>query len=94
MAGKHVYVEKPFTNSVREAEELRDLADQKGLKVHVDHIMVYHPVIKKIKEIIDADELGDLLYFDCSRINLGPVSYTHLDVYKRQVWGRANTFLI
>lgn len=71
LAGKHVYVEKPFTNSVREAEELRDLADQKGLKVHVDHIMVYHPVIKKIKEIIDADELGDLLYFDCSRINLG-----------------------
>lgn len=71
LAGKHVYIEKPFTNSVREAEILRDLAAEQNLKIHIDHIMVYHPVIKKVKEIIESGELGDLLYFDCSRINLG-----------------------
>lgn len=71
LAGKHVYVEKPFTDSVEEAVILRDLAAERKLKIHVDHIMVYHPVIKKIKEIIDSGDLGNLLYFDCSRINLG-----------------------
>ena len=71
LAGKHVYVEKPFTDNVAQAVELRDLAHEKGLIIHVDHIMVYHPVIRKIKEYIDAGELGDIIYFDCSRINLG-----------------------
>lgn len=71
LAGKHVYVEKPFTDNVPQAVELRDLAHEKGLMIHVDHIMVYHPVIKKIKEFLDNGELGDIIYFDCSRINLG-----------------------
>lgn len=73
LAGKHVYVEKPFTDNVKDAEELYALAQKTGLKIHVDHIMVYHPVIRKIKEIIDKGELGELLYFDCSRINLGNI---------------------
>ena len=73
MAGKHVYVEKPFTDNVKDAEELYELAQQKKLKIHVDHIMVYHPIIRKIKEIIDNGELGNLIYFDCSRINLGNI---------------------
>lgn len=71
LAGKHVYVEKPFTDNVKDALELEALAQKKNLKIHVDHIMVYHPIIKKIKEVIDQGELGDILYFDCSRINLG-----------------------
>lgn len=71
LAGKHVYVEKPFTDNVKDALELETLAKQKKLRIHVDHIMVYHPIIKKIKEIIDQGKLGDILYFDCSRINLG-----------------------
>ncbi|MDO4485124.1 MAG: Gfo/Idh/MocA family oxidoreductase [Bacillota bacterium] len=70
-AGKHIYVEKPFTDNVAEAVELRNLAKEKNLKIHVDHIMVYHPVINKIKELIDSGELGEIIYFDCSRINLG-----------------------
>lgn len=70
-AGKHIYVEKPFTDNVAEAIELRDLAKEKNLKIHVDHIMVYHPVISKIKELIDSGEMGDIIYYDCSRINLG-----------------------
>lgn len=73
LKGKHIYVEKPFTDNVAHAEELRKLADERHLKIHVDHIMVYHPAIRKIKEIIDSGEFGDIIYFDCSRLNLGNV---------------------
>ncbi len=72
-AGKHIYVEKPFTSTIKEAKELEELARKKGLKIHVDHIMIFHPVIKKIKEIIDSGELGELLYIDASRLNLGQI---------------------
>lgn len=72
-AGKHVYVEKPFTSTVREAEELTQLAADKGLIIHVDHIMMYHPCIQKIRELIVADELGDLLYIEAMRMNLGQI---------------------
>lgn len=73
LAGKHVYVEKPFTDNVKDAIELRDLAQHKGLVIHVDHLMVYHPAIRLIKKYIDSGELGKILYFDCSRLNLGNV---------------------
>lgn len=73
LAGKHIYVEKPFTDNVAQAEELKQIAGSRGLIIHVDHIMVYHPAIMKIKEIIDSGELGEIIYFDCSRINLGNV---------------------
>ncbi|WP_269476853.1 Gfo/Idh/MocA family protein [Hominibacterium faecale] len=73
LAGKHVYVEKPFTDNVKDAIELYELAKQNKLRIHVDHIMVYHPIIRKIKEVIDSGDLGDILYFDCSRINLGQI---------------------
>ncbi len=72
-AGKHLYVEKPFTDNVEQAEELARLAREHDVKVHIDHIMVYHPAIRKIKEIIDNGELGDVIYYDCSRMNLGKV---------------------
>lgn len=73
LAGKHIYVEKPFTSTVSEAIELQEIAKDKGLTIHVDHIMVYHPAIRKIKEIIDTGDLGDIFYFDCSRMNLGNI---------------------
>lgn len=72
-AGKHLYVEKPFTDNVQQAVELKQLAEKNGVTIHVDHIMIYHPAIIKIKEIIDAGELGDIIYMDCSRMNLGKV---------------------
>lgn len=72
-AGKHLYVEKPFTDNVEQAVELKELASRKGVTIHVDHIMIYHPAIVKIKEIIDRGELGDIIYMDCSRMNLGKV---------------------
>lgn len=73
LAGKHAYIEKPFTDNVKQALELQKLAEEKGVRIHVDHIMVYHPAIRKIKEIIDAGELGEINWIDCSRLNLGQI---------------------
>lgn len=73
LAGKHVYVEKPFTDNVAQARELKALAEEHGVTVHVDHIMIYHPAIQKIKEILDSGDFGNVIYYDCSRINLGKV---------------------
>jgi predicted dehydrogenase len=70
-AGKHVLVEKPFTRSMREAEELIRLAEAAGRTLMVDHTFVYTGAVRKIKEIVDSGEIGDLLYFDSVRINLG-----------------------
>lgn len=72
-AGKHVYVEKPFTSTVCEAEELTSLAASKGLIIHVDHIMMYHPCIRKIRELIVSGELGEFLYIEAMRMNLGQI---------------------
>lgn len=72
-SGKHVYVEKPFTSTVEQAQKLKEIAEQCGLIIHVDHIMMYHPHIQYIKKVYDSGELGDVLYFDASRMNLGQV---------------------
>src|SRR5919205_926197 len=69
-AGKHVLVEKPFTASVREAEALIELAGARGLVLMVDHTFIYTGAVRKIKEIVEAGEIGDLLYFESVRINL------------------------
>ncbi len=70
-SGKHVLLEKPMTATAAEAEELIELARKKNLTLMVDHIFVYTPAVRKIKEIIDSGELGDLYYFDSVRVNLG-----------------------
>jgi len=72
-AGKHVYIEKPFTATVPEAIELKSLAEKLNKIIHIDHIMMYHPYIQKIKELYDKGEIGDIIYFDASRMNLGQV---------------------
>ncbi len=69
--GKHVFLEKPFTASSQEAEELIELAEKKNLVVMVDHTFLFCGAVKKIKELIDNDVLGELYYFDSIRINLG-----------------------
>lgn len=73
LAGKHIYVEKPFTSTLEEAKELRDLASELGLIIHVDHIMIFHPIIQKIKSLIDSGELGEILYIEGIRLNLGQI---------------------
>jgi predicted dehydrogenase len=70
-AGKHCWVEKPFTTTVAEAETLINLAEKKGLKIMVDHTFIYTGAVRKIKDLIDKGVLGDLYYFDSVRINLG-----------------------
>ena len=70
-AGKHVLMEKPLTATIAEAEELIELADRHGLTLMVDHTFVYTGAVRKMKEIVSSGDLGDLLYFDSIRINLG-----------------------
>ncbi|HEV2863480.1 MAG TPA: Gfo/Idh/MocA family oxidoreductase [Pyrinomonadaceae bacterium] len=70
-AGKHVLIEKPMTASEREAEELISLAERGGRTLMVDHTFVYTGAVRKIREMVASGELGDLLYFDSVRINLG-----------------------
>src|SRR6185503_18801024 len=70
-AGKHVLVEKPLTSTALEAEELIALASRNRLTLMVDHTFVYTGAVRKMKELLQSGELGDLLYFDSVRINLG-----------------------
>ncbi|MDZ7814574.1 MAG: Gfo/Idh/MocA family oxidoreductase [Planctomycetota bacterium] len=69
--GKHVFVEKPITKTSAEARELLDIARRKDLVIGVDHILIYHGMVQKVKEILDSGELGEILYFNASRANLG-----------------------
>lgn len=69
--GKHIFIEKPFTLSSDEAKILIELADKKNLKIMVDHTFLFTGSVKKIKELVDNNILGDLLYFDSIRVNLG-----------------------
>jgi predicted dehydrogenase len=71
LQGKHVLIEKPMTSSVREADELIELATKKGLTLMADHTFLYTGAVQKMKEIIQTEVIGTPLYFDSSRINLG-----------------------
>ena len=71
-AGKHVLVEKPMTDSPDAgARVLVEEAAQRRLTLMVDHTFVYTGAVQKIRELIDAGELGDLYYYDSTRVNLG-----------------------
>lgn len=70
-AGKHVFVEKPFTQRVSEAEELIELAEEQNLLIMVDHTFLFTGAVRKIKELMDKEALGELIYYDSTRINLG-----------------------
>ena len=73
LAGKHVFVEKPLTLSVADAEELVELAKQNDRKLMVGHLMEYHPAVEMLKEMIQAGELGDIYYLYSQRVNLGKI---------------------
>ena len=74
-AGKHVLVEKPLAASVHQAEELVRTAKVAGRTLMVDHTFIYSTAVRKMKEIVDSGELGDLYYVDSVRINLGPLEH-------------------
>lgn len=70
-ANKHVWVEKPLTETTQQAKELIDLANNKNKILIVDHTFLYTPAVRKIKEAFDSGELGSLRYIDSERVNLG-----------------------
>jgi predicted dehydrogenase len=71
LSGKHVLLEKPMTANVAQAKELIDLALQKGKLLMVDHTFLYTGAVEKMKALKEEGTLGDLKYFDSTRINLG-----------------------
>jgi predicted dehydrogenase len=77
LAGKHVLVGKPMASSVEESEELCCLAERCGLVLMVDHTFLYAGAVRKIKELVTSGVVGELLYFDSVRVNLGLVRSYH-----------------
>jgi len=69
--GKHVFVEKPFTSTTAQAEELVELAARKNLRIMVDHTFLFTGAVRKIRELVDEQVLGELYYYDSLRVNLG-----------------------
>lgn len=69
--GKHVFVEKPFTISTAQGEELVELADKRNLRIMVDHTFLFTGAVKKISQLVEEGALGQLYYYDSMRVNLG-----------------------
>jgi predicted dehydrogenase len=67
----HVIVEKPLTANTIEAQFLTELANTKKLVMMVDHTYLFTPAVAKIKELVESGEVGELVYFDSTRVNLG-----------------------
>ena len=70
---KHVLIEKPMTLSISDAEELVALAEKNKVNVLVGHVLLFHPAIIKIKELINKGYIGELQYIYSNRLNLGKV---------------------
>jgi len=71
LSGRHVLVEKPMTESSAEGRQLIETAARRGLTLMVDHTFVYSSSVQKMKELVAADDLGQIYYYDSTRINLG-----------------------
>jgi predicted dehydrogenase len=69
--GKHVFVEKPFTSNAAQGEELINLAQQKNLKIMVDHTFLFTGAVRKISQLLDEGAIGKLYYYDSTRVGLG-----------------------
>jgi predicted dehydrogenase len=70
-SGKDVWLEKPMTEKVEQGEELIELAEKNRKILLVDHTFVYTGAVRKVKELVDKGEIGDLMYYDSTRVNLG-----------------------
>ncbi|MFP4681385.1 MAG: Gfo/Idh/MocA family protein [Chitinispirillaceae bacterium] len=69
--GKHVFVEKPFTATSEQAEELIEIAESKSLCIMVDHTFIFTGAVRRIKKLIEEETLGNIYYYDSTRVNLG-----------------------
>ena len=72
-AGKHIFMEKPIATTVERTHQLIAHAKETNRIIHCDHIMLYNPYYRYIKKMIDYGDLGDIYYFDVSKLNLGPI---------------------
>ncbi|MBN1696520.1 MAG: Gfo/Idh/MocA family oxidoreductase [Spirochaetales bacterium] len=70
-AGKHTFIEKPMAGSTEECQALNDIAHEKSLVLMVGHTFIYTATVRKIKEIIDSGDIGEVLYIKSQRLNLG-----------------------
>ena len=73
LAGKHVFVEKPFGRDAQKCAELCSLADEKNRSIVVGHVFLFNASVLALKKIIDSGELGEILHLEAHRTNLGPV---------------------
>ena len=71
LAGKHTFIEKPMASSSAECEELIEIARQKGLILMVGHTYLYSSPVKKIVDLVEAGDIGEIRYINCRRLNLG-----------------------
>ena len=71
LAGKHTFIEKPMASSSHECEELIEIARKKGLVLMIGHTFLYSPAVRKIKEIVDSGDIGEIRYINARRLNLG-----------------------
>lgn len=75
-SGKHVFVEKPITLDIKQAADLVALAKKINKQIMVGHLLLYHPATRKLKELIDQGELGEIRYVYTQRLNLGRIRNT------------------
>src|SRR5208337_1326777 len=71
LSGKHTFIEKPMASSSQECEELVEIARKKGLVLMTGHTFLYSPAVRKIKEIVDSGDIGEIRYICARRLNLG-----------------------
>jgi predicted dehydrogenase len=71
LAGKHTLIEKPLASSTAQCEELIEIAAKQGLVLMVGHTFLYSPAVRRIKEIVDSGDIGEILYICTRRLNLG-----------------------
>jgi predicted dehydrogenase len=73
LADKHVYIEKPLTLSGKDAQDLIKLAEERNKKIMVGHLLLYHPAVRKVKDMLDSGSMGEIYYMYSQRVNLGIV---------------------
>jgi predicted dehydrogenase len=71
LAGKHTFIEKPMASSSAECEELIEIAERKGLVLMIGHTFLYSAPVRKITEIVQAGDIGEIRYISSRRLNLG-----------------------
>jgi len=71
LAGKHTFIEKPMASSSEQCEELIEIAQRKSLVLMVGHTFLYSPAVRRIREIVDSGDIGEIRYICARRLNLG-----------------------